>query len=728
MSNNIWLAPKDSKAETWMAWKTMHLARAKLKASSRTSALLSGFAMVVMVEASVDYAKVGQGLLIVFSICTVLVVGVHLLALMISTCMLPNIEAVASLNSMEAVNESPHMRLRVYVDIAWLLSTFIGILLFLVEMAILGWIRFLPEAGSGQNKSASIAAIVVIVPVIIIFLLFAAHFYKQLIAHKMQNTAAELEELNLEEKWTEIAKKFITGDGQLMSVRAMRKDKIFSTLPPEGSSLPWWCSIRLLLAFVGFLGFVNLYALRVNMSVAIVCMVNNTALSDSNSTQECEINSTSTSNSDGEFVWDRTTQGYILGSFFYGYAITQIPGGWLAQRFGGKRIFGGFMLMTAIATLLTPVGAEASVYFLITLRFIKGLGQGVVFPCMHSIWAKWAPPLERTKLVGLTYAGAQIGNVITFPISGFLCQYSWTAIFYAFGAYGVVWFLLWTFFVSDSPETHRQISQIEKDYIIESTGTKKTDSNYKVPWLKIFKSKAVWAIIVAHTCSNWGTYLVLTGLPTYFKDVLHFDMKSNGLFSALPYIGFWAFISFGGIFADFLRKKRIRTVKVRKLMTSMGTILPGTFLLITAYIPGTYPLAAVAGLTIAVGFSGFQYAGVMTNHIDIAPRFAGLLFGISNTAATIPGFVSPLVTAALTSACTKLSCEEKVACLANRWLVSFFIAAAIYLIGAIFYCIFAQGEIQDWAESSIGEVENSLMKEKCPELGKEEKEEEKTKC
>lgn len=79
-----------------------------------------------MVEASVDYAKVGQGLLIAFSICTALVVGVHLVALMISTCMLPNIEAVASLNTIEAVNESPHMRLRIYVDIAWLLSTFIG--------------------------------------------------------------------------------------------------------------------------------------------------------------------------------------------------------------------------------------------------------------------------------------------------------------------------------------------------------------------------------------------------------------------------------------------------------------------------------------------------------------------------------------------------------------------------------------------------------------------------
>lgn len=63
-------------------------------------------------------------------------------------------------------------------------------------MAILGWIRFLPDKETGQNKSASIAAIVVIVPVIIIFLLFAAHFYKQLIAHRMQNTAAELEELS----------------------------------------------------------------------------------------------------------------------------------------------------------------------------------------------------------------------------------------------------------------------------------------------------------------------------------------------------------------------------------------------------------------------------------------------------------------------------------------------------------------------------------------------------
>lgn len=146
---------------------------------------------------------------------------------------------------------------------------------------------------------------------------------------------------------------------------------------------------------------------------------------------------------------------------------------------------------------------------------------------MHSIWAKWAPPMERTKLVGLTYAGSQIGNVITFPISGILCQYSWKAIFYAFGGYGILWFLLWMFFVSDTPETHPQISHIEKTYITKSIGTKsQTDTKIKVPWLKIFKSKPVWAIIMAHSCANWGTYLVLTGLPTYFKDVLDFNIRS----------------------------------------------------------------------------------------------------------------------------------------------------------------------------------------------------------
>lgn len=483
----------------------------------------------------------------------------------------------------------------------------------------------------------------------------------------------------------------------------------------------WLLTSRVALAIVGFLGFVNLYALRVNLSVAMVCMLNQTAVQQTKYNRLMMFNDSSVNDSqspvgkaeltdvqctgnlgtsqktlqpkDGEFDWDKETQGIILGAFFWGYLVTQIPGGWLAQRFGGKRVCGYFMLLASVATILSPVGARYSPYILIILRVVNGLGQGVVFPAMHVIWSKWAPPLERSKLIGFTYAGAQIGNVLTLPISAMLCDYGfdggWGSIFYVFGAFGLVWFLLWMLIVSDTPAQHPRISAEERNYIETSLGSTNSHDTKtgRTPWLKFVKSVPVWAIIVAHTFANWGTYTLLTNIPTYMKEVLKFDIKSNGLFSAIPFIFFWVFINVGGFVADYLRIRGWKTKIVRKLMLSLGTILPAILLTCTGFVTCHNPYVAVAVLSLAVGFSGFQYPGVMVNHVDIAPPFAGVLFGISNTVATLSGVFAPYVIGRLTINSSQA-----------EWRNVFYIASAIYTIGAIFFCIFADGELQGWAK------------------------------
>ncbi|XP_014680949.1 PREDICTED: sialin-like [Priapulus caudatus] len=175
----------------------------------------------------------------------------------------------------------------------------------------------------------------------------------------------------------------------------------------------------MILAVIGFFGFVNLYALRINLSVALVCMVNYTAIdmaSQNGNTSDFHTSAADVDkcgsggtedkgdSEDGPFLWDKQQQGLILGSFFWGYLVTQIPGGWISERYGGKRVFGYAMLLTAIATLLTPLGARKHWMLLVFLRIVQGLGEGAVFPAMHTIWSHWAPPLERSKLVGFTYA------------------------------------------------------------------------------------------------------------------------------------------------------------------------------------------------------------------------------------------------------------------------------------------------------------------------------------
>ena len=145
---------------------------------------------VAMVEADLPDGTDG-GLLIAFSVCTTLVVAVHLLALMISTCILPNIEAVSNVHNVTAIRESVHDKMHWYIELAWIFSTGIGILLFLAQMAMLAWVRFHPINQTG----AAIASTVVIIPVLIVFVAFAIHFYRQLIAHRYERSTKGLEEL-----------------------------------------------------------------------------------------------------------------------------------------------------------------------------------------------------------------------------------------------------------------------------------------------------------------------------------------------------------------------------------------------------------------------------------------------------------------------------------------------------------------------------------------------------
>ncbi|KAK2837544.1 hypothetical protein Q5P01_014756 [Channa striata] len=184
-----------------LSWRKLYLSRAKLKATSRTSALLSGFAMVAMVEVQLEQDdKYPPGLLIAFSVCTTVLVAVHLFALMISTCILPNLEAVSNVHNLNSVNESPHERMHRHIELAWAFSTVIGTLLFLTEVMLLCWVKFLPlsDVRNGtisSGKAAAIASTSIMVPFGIVFIVFAVHFYRTLVSHKTDRQIRELEQV-----------------------------------------------------------------------------------------------------------------------------------------------------------------------------------------------------------------------------------------------------------------------------------------------------------------------------------------------------------------------------------------------------------------------------------------------------------------------------------------------------------------------------------------------------
>ncbi|KAL8574081.1 hypothetical protein ACOMHN_061543 [Nucella lapillus] len=418
------------------------------------------------------------------------------------------------------------------------------------------------------------------------------------------------------------------------------------------------------------------------------------------------------STNDGEFSWPKETQGLVLGSFFWGYLLTQLRGGWLASRYGGKRVLGYCMCACSFLTLLMPIAARTDFRFLIVLRILAGICQGVVWPAMQLLWAIWAPPLETGKLAGFCYAGSQIGNVLTFPLAGMLCEYGfdggWPSIFYLLGGYGLLWFVLWMFLVFDSPASHPRITPEEKHYTqtsLKGRAAAGVLKNKDIPWRKILTSKAVWAIVITHMCANWGTYTFLTNIPTYMKEVLKFDIKQNGLLSSLPYVGFWLTINVSDQLFDCLQSRRwLTTTAARKISNSLGEIFPALLVIGVGFVDCHNPVLGVALLTVGVSMCGFQYgAGFIVNSGDIAPGYAGIIFGISNTFGTIPGFLAPIAIGIITRDQTQ-----------GQWRTVFFISAAIYAFGTIFYIIFGSGELQPWArqEETIEIEPNEPLKVK----------------
>ncbi|XP_056383781.1 vesicular glutamate transporter 2 [Hyla sarda] len=438
---------------------------------------------------------------------------------------------------------------------------------------------------------------------------------------------------------------------------------------------------RYIIAIMSGLGFCISFGIRCNLGVAIVDMVNNSTIHRNGTTIRRK----------AEFNWDPEIVGMIHGSFFWGYIVTQIPGGYIASRLAANRVFGAAIVLTATLNMLIPSAARVHYGCVIFVRILQGLVEGVTYPACHGIWSKWAPPLERSRLATTSFCGSYAGAVIAMPLAGILVQFTgWSSVFYVYGSFGLVWYLFWILVSYESPATHPTISDEERTYIEESIGESANlmgaMEKFKTPWRKFFTSMPVYAIIVANFCRSWTFYLLLISQPAYFEEVFGFEISKVGMLSAVPHLVMTIIVPIGGQIADFLRSKNIlSTTTVRKIMNCGGFGMEATLLLVVGYSHSKG--VAISFLVLAVGFSGFAISGFNVNHLDIAPRYASILMGISNGVGTLSGMVCPLIVGAMTKNKTR-----------EEWQYVFLIAALVHYGGVIFYGLFASGEKQPWAD------------------------------
>ncbi|XP_067009494.2 sialin [Anabrus simplex] len=473
--------------------------------------------------------------------------------------------------------------------------------------------------------------------------------------------------------------------------------------------------LRYAVAFTLLCGIIINYLIKVMLSVAIVAMVKRQSSSSATNATDniCpgQSNDTEDTMEEGPFDWDTQIQGEILSSYFYGYVATQLLGGWIADHFGGRWVFGPGLFATGVFSVLSPEAAKLDRYVFMALRALQGVASGVLLPSANVIIAKWFTLEERPRIAGFVLSASFGGTLISMSLSGVLVDaLGWSSVFYVFGGLSILFILPWCYFVYNSPEVHPRISNWERDHIvggrtIDSSGTEdvkqeeeQVASRY-TPWLSILTSHRFWVLVGVHLGCTWLNYTLLTQLPTYITSVLHFSVQKSGLISSLPYLFGWISAGLYGTLSSWLRNRGyLSQMNAYRVFTGIACVGPAISMLLIVLL-GCDTVPIIACLIVTTVMLCAFYGGAVTQHLDIAPNYAGATTGILYTTLNFAGIITPLVTGAI------LKGQETI----SGWHTVFYITIGMNLTPYIFYLLFATDKEQSWNKPKMVKTENIIQ-------------------
>uniref|UniRef100_A0A7E4V343 MFS domain-containing protein n=1 Tax=Panagrellus redivivus TaxID=6233 RepID=A0A7E4V343_PANRE len=488
-------------------------------------------------------------------------------------------------------------------------------------------------------------------------------------------------------------------------------------------------SIRLHIGVLLMLGLFCATSMRVNMSMAVVCMVNETAyererpstwinssevLSDYHRTCATSVEDANVSNGHaGTLLWTPKQISLLLSATFYGGLVTSWWSGTLADRVGPKTTLLFGVLDCVVVTALTPFLAERSFVALFIARLIMGLGEGFVFPSISSMSARWFPPQERSTFAAIYTSGNQLASVLGLPLASALCGTTflggWPSIFYVFAVLGISWCILWTVITSNSPDANKFISTEEMLYIHEQTAghlAKKSGSSKlsttSIPWLKMITSMALFANLVAQISFRFSAGLLQSYLPTYTMQVLRVPMNQNGIYTMLPFLTQLISKNVFGGFSDWVKRKGfISDTTAAKVFQVSGNLGAACCFVVLAFFVDctTKPLALLAlafyGIFFSAGICGF-----FTSQLSIAPPFTGTVMSMGMLFGTLGNVAAPSLVGFL----NKYGSEAE-------WRVIWIVTAVINVIAGTFYLFFGTAEIQDWAKPAVLSSDKTIQSE-----------------
>jgi len=365
--------------------------------------------------------------------------------------------------------------------------------------------------------------------------------------------------------------------------------------------------------------------------------------------------------------------GWVFSAFFWGYALFQTLGGWLADRFGPRKVLTAGVVWWGVFTALTAAVSgklAGAIVLLVVVRFLLGAGEAIIFPASNQFLTRWIPTQERGFANGLIFAGVGAGaGSAPALVTYIMLRYGWRWSFWLSALIGLVVGVIWYLAASDSPEKHSRVSPAELAHIEQGrfVQTSTTDTGRrKVPWSRILQSKEVWAVTVSYFCYGYVAAIFFSWFYIYLAEVRGLNLKSSAFYSSLPPIAMVACSLLGGALNDKLSVtygKRVGRCGIALLALTLASIL-----LVLGSRAASAPLASLvlAGGAGALYLAQSSYWSVTA---DIAGPSAGSVSGFMNMGAQIGSAVTALLTPVIAAQ--------------FGWSYPFLLAAALSALGAL---------------------------------------------
>ncbi len=366
-----------------------------------------------------------------------------------------------------------------------------------------------------------------------------------------------------------------------------------------------------------------------------------------------------------ETGWDKGSFGLVFSAFLIGYALLQIPGGVIADRWSARKIlalsFCGFSLFTA----LTPLGQHAF-FLLLALRFLVGAFESVTFPSLTSLNSRWIPRPEFGRAQTFSVSGLTVGQMVAYPLTTWIVlHFSWPVVFYVNAVLGFVWAAAWLRYATDTPGQHPRISQEERHYIESNLAPKPA---VPLPLRAVFTAPSVFILSLSYMCFAYIGWMFLFWFPTYLVEARGMSLGVMGAVGVLLHgAGFVGIIS-GGALSDRLLRKGWSPQFARARFAGIGVALSLPFLLSAAIVPSTPACVVVLALFYFLFASAL--AGYTTVSLEFNPHLAGSIFGLINTLGSFAGIFGPMTAGFMLDRS------------GGNWLLPFFVATAVGVVCA----------------------------------------------